>query len=274
MQKYSNSVNFRYNVFMRLFRHLIVFSSLLFAVVVFQKSIAPMTDPQPEIDSQVKGETSPKQEYVDIENSSGTVRVRWFKVEDTSLLSLIANYDKRVPSADLVQSGTCSRVFSGGFYGQDTSPIGLVVSEGNTISEFEKNNTLNGILSINEMGTARITRTIPSGNVINGVQSGPILWENGKKLDLSLGTDKNSRRVVAAITGSNELYFLVFYNPKQVFDGPKLADLSGLILDVDDKVGLNVADAINLDGGSASLYVDGQASLTELSPIGSFWCIK
>ncbi|RJR30058.1 hypothetical protein C4564_01180, partial [Candidatus Microgenomates bacterium] len=106
------------------------------------------------------------------------------------------------------------------------------------------------------------------------LQTGPVLVENGSAVELSLARDKQARRIVAAITGSNELVFVAIYSPGSSFDGPYLEDLPLIVNHISEELNLNIADAINLDGGTASAFYSENTHISELSPIGSFFCVK
>lgn len=259
---------------MRILRHLFVFSLLILAAVILRRSVPPipaLTQPQHE---NVQGESVENDEYLDVENNGIVTRMRWFKVEDASNVTLIPNYDGRSASADTYTENSCKQMFNGGFYDVDSTAIGLVVSEREELSPYRRNNLLNGIMSVNEMDTPRITRSVPSDPLVNAVQSGPVIWENGSELTVNVKNDENARRIVGAVTGSNELVFIALYNPKSVFLGPKLSELPGLISSLNTEYDLNIADAVNLDGGSASVFITPDFSLSEISSVGSFWCVK
>lgn len=91
---------------------------------------------------------------------------------------------------------------------------------------------------------------------------------------MSVKNDKQARRVVAGVTGENKLIFLVFYDNNQYYSGPYLNDLPDLVDKTGKSLDLNIADAINLDGGSASAFISDDIKLTELTPVGSFFCIS
>jgi len=258
---------------MRILRHILIFAILIAAAAVLRRSIPPQPQSTNASSPQVQGESSSKGEYIDLDYQSQIVRVRWFKVEDASKLHLVPNYEEFVTSTDLVEDTECKYVTSGGFYDKQNEPLGLVISEGKQIYEYKKNVLMNGVLSVNEVDTPRISRGMPSGFLEEAVQSGPLLWENGNQLALNLNSDKNARRVIAAINGDNELYFFVFYNPNSSFGGPLLGDLPALVNEINNKLDLNIADAINLDGGSASVFNNADVTLSELSPVGSYWCV-
>jgi hypothetical protein len=53
-----------------------------------------------------------------------------------------------------------------------------------------------------------------------------------------------------------------------------LSELPDILQRLEDKAGLKFVDALNLDGGAHSVFVTDEVSLTELSLIGSYFCLK
>ena len=78
--------------------------------------------------------------------------------------------------------------------------------------------------------------------------------------------------MVVGITKKGETIFLVLYDPENTWSGPKLADTPGVLSGVIER--LQLTDALNLDGGSASAFIRGDLSLEELTSVGSFFCVK
>lgn len=197
-----------------------------------------------------------------------------YKVEDISKLKLIPNYQDKKTAKDIKNEHNCNALFSGGFYMDNNQPIGLVISDGKLIRGYTSNVLMNAVLSVNDFLTPRITRQRPDDQLDLALQTGPLLFENGSVLSLNLSNDKPARRVVAITTGANELYFLVVYNKDQVFDGPSLNDLPMVVSMISNKDDVGMADAVNLDGGSASTFIDSQINLQELTMVGSFFCVQ
>ncbi len=202
----------------------------------------------------------------------------WFEVADIDKVSLFANFDAKENASRALADKNCKALVNGGFYTEDGRPTGLFVADGVTTREFLKNALYNGILSVNQFGIPRITGEMPSAQSRWAVQSGPVLEQNGQFLKLSLLRDKPARRVVAAVTGGNKLIFMVIYNSGSTYGGPYLADLPEILRKLDElenpPAGGGFADAINLDGGSASAFIFEDFQLVELSPIGSYFCVK
>jgi hypothetical protein len=199
---------------------------------------------------------------------------------DPKTITLYPNFSKKAPANKVFDDLDCRALVNGGFYmlretdsSNENVPIGLFVSSGSKISEFQNNRLHNGILSVNQFGVAQITRE-PTEALLHAVQAGPILKENGTYLSLNLEGDKPARRVAAAVTGENRLMFIAIVDSTSSFSGPFLADLPGIIKKLEEETGILIADAVNLDGGAASAFYAGNISISEVSPIGSYWCVK
>jgi hypothetical protein len=93
-------------------------------------------------------------------------------------------------------------------------------------------------------------------------------------LPLAIKNDEPNRRIVAATTDNNQLIFMVFYRDSSQFQGPMLGLLPELISMFTRQTGIDIVDAINLDGGSASVFISNYDRLNELAHIGSYFCIK
>jgi uncharacterized protein YigE (DUF2233 family) len=190
---------------------------------------------------------------------------------------LFDNFEQKEVASVLFEKKRCSFLVNGGFYfseGGNNFPLGLFVSEGRSLSDFSSNNLLNGVLSVNQFGVVRITRSVPSGDLRWAVQTGPLVWENGGRVEGGFDSEKKARRVVAIVTGENRLYFVVFYNADSVYLGPSLSQLPDLLSEFSKERNIILADAVNLDGGNASSFLKDDLKLIELSPLGSYFCEK
>lgn len=167
----------------------------------------------------------------------------------------------------------CKSLISAGFYTNENKPIGLFVYEGRKIKNLIANNLFNGIFSININNEAKITNEIKYENLRVGLQSGPIIMKDGESIALNVKNDKKSRRIVVAISDLKEIIFFVFYNKESVFTGPYLKDLPYALKLSEEKIGIKISDAINLDGGTASSFYTEYLNLSELTPIGSYFCL-
>lgn len=203
-------------------------------------------------------------------------KVRWMKVaaEKTDLYS---NFEEKETAKKLYIEHSCEVLINGGFYTgekEENFPIGLFISKSEIISGYRENSLFNGIFSINEMDTPRITDELPEDALVSAIQTGPILQANDFEHTLKLSRDKEARRMVAAVTGGNEIIFMSIHGENSSFSGPMLVDMPKIITLFEQEAGLNIADAINLDGGAASAFYADEINISEASPIGSFFCVR
>jgi uncharacterized protein YigE (DUF2233 family) len=203
-----------------------------------------------------------------------------YVVSDVSRLKLIPNFTGSISANDAIDKYKCEFLTNGGFYQDNDAnsgekkPIGLFVYDTKSIGKWSQNRLFDGILSINDFETPRITRITPEDQLRFAVQTGPILIENGNVIKLLIRNDKPERRIVTAVTGDNTLVFYVLYNDKQYFSGPSLTDLPGILKAIEKDSGIDIADAINMDGGTASTFISSDIKLLELTPVGSFICVN
>ena len=198
----------------------------------------------------------------------------WTQVNDLENLFLYPNFENKDTLEEGVKNYECQSLVSGGFYSKDSSPIGLFISEGKVVNKSAKNTLFNGYFILTKNDKVTIEKNYFGEPIRIGLQTGPILIQNEQPQKLSLVNDKNARRIVAALTNENELYFIVFYDKESVFLGPLLVDLPRLVNKIQDGMDIKFISAINLDGGSASAYYSEDIQLSELTPIGSFFCVK
>jgi hypothetical protein len=210
----------------------------------------------------------------EIELSGQKYAYAYFKVEDIDKLSLIPNFSQKKTSDEVFSENSCKKLINGGFYSTEETSLGLFTHDGKTLTNWTKNTTLNAILSVNSFAVPRITREVPEDSLKIALQSGPLLIENASLLTIKAANENTARRSVAAVSGENELYFLIIYSPTQMFEGPSLRSLPQVSKLVSGEIGVVFADAINLDGGSASAFIFGNEKLSELTLVGSFFCEK
>lgn len=67
---------------------------------------------------------------------------------------------------------------------------------------------------------------------------------------------------------------MVFYREQSELEGPMLGKLPEFIETFKKQTGIGIIDAINLDGGSASVFISNYDLLREFATIGSYFCAK
>ncbi len=197
-----------------------------------------------------------------------------FSIKIPEMLMLIPNFSQKITSPDAFQANQCRLLTNGGFYAKDNTPIGLFVSENLLINSFQKNALFNGFFSIQKNGTTRIENQIPDIDSRFALQSGPLLIIDGIAQKLTIRDDEPARRIIVAQTTGNSIVFLALFGSENTFNGPKLADVPKHLKEIEKLLGISITNALNLDGGSASAFITKDHSLTELTPVGSFFCVK
>lgn len=241
---------------------------LVLSRTIFETKTTPSASPAP-----VLGETN-NINSIEIDG----FQISWFEVNDKQI-KLIPNFSKKLNTSDIFAENACEYATNAGFYSRVTSdvaykPIGLFISDREKLSSFKSNYIFNGVFSLNLLDTPRITKEEPKDELVWAVQTGPLIKENNQYFSYSSETDKAARRMLATVTGDNEVIFLTIYNPNSFFDGPKLSQLAGLIEKFENQTEILFADIINLDGGSASAFYGVNTTLKEISPVGSLFCVK
>jgi uncharacterized protein YigE (DUF2233 family) len=195
------------------------------------------------------------------------------QVQHNQEVFLIANFLTASLSAEIKNVYACDSIVNGGFYDTANKPLGLFTVGNHTYSAQIPSALVNGFVWRNQTNNYFIGETAPISNFNWILQTGPFLVESGHPMVLKLTADENARRMVAATSGNN-LYFLTLYNPDQIYSGPNLADVPTLVSQISRDNNLNIQNAINLDGGMASAFINPNLKLEELTRVGSFFCIK
>jgi uncharacterized protein YigE (DUF2233 family) len=191
-------------------------------------------------------------------------------VTNPNTLTLIPNYADHLTASDIFLGHSCLAGVNGGFYAENSNPLGLVSIDKVVLQSEHSNSLFNGFLSIGP--TNRIANNYANDARII-LQSGPLLIKNSSPISLSIVNDKPARRTVVA-KNSQTLVFLVIFNPKTEVLGPYLSELPDVVKTISDQERLDIQDALNLDGGRASTFYSQDLSLPELDPVGSVFCVK
>ena len=198
----------------------------------------------------------------------------WFIVDNAENIVLYPNFSEKLTSKQAFLQNNCNYLVNGGFYTKDDRPIALFITEGKALRQANSNNLANGFFTISYDGQATISDSAPTDDIRVGIQSGPLLVLKKSYQGITSSSSDNSRRVVVGVTHENKIIFFVIYQNSSAFLGPKLSDLPEILKLVSEKTEISFLDALNLDGGSASaFYMEGE-TLSEMSLLGSYFCIK
>ncbi len=192
---------------------------------------------------------------------------------DLTKVKLVYNYEQKTSVEELARVNNCRAGANGGFYDTDNEPLGLVIVDGKKLKGYRKNDLFNGVASIDMDDNFYITNTPIEVKVKYAVQSGPMLMNKGKALQLSLKSDELARRVVVANTADKKkLLLLVFFMDESPLSGPYLEDLPIIVSKLNKVGSLGISEALNMDGGSASAFRNEGIKLNEWVSVGSWWC--
>jgi len=214
------------------------------------------------------------QDALTLEFKNQSLKVVWQIITNAGDIALHSNFENTLSATSARQQNNCSLLVNGGFYTTSFEPTGLFISNRELVKDRVQAPLTNGFFTINEFDTPRITANLPKDKLVHALQSGPLLIENSLKQKTTNTQDKNARRMIVATTGENKVVFLSIYSPQSAFNGPLLVDTPEILKLFEEKTGIQIADALNLDGGSASAFINDEVILTELSPLGSYFCVK
>jgi len=195
----------------------------------------------------------------------------YFLVKDPNKLLLIPNFKAKTRASILASQNQCLFAINGGFYDTNNEPLGMFKGNGYVEPTPLLSNLLNGYLSFSE--TKADIASIPHLDYKTILQSGPLLILENSSLRLNIKNDENARRTVAATTEKNEILFITFYVKDSIYNGPLLQDLPNILIEFEKISGIDIRDALNLDGGSASYFSTPSETLPELNDVGSLFCL-
>lgn len=215
--------------------------------------------------------TDPETVSVNVENN--TYQVSWFKITDPKRLILIANFEDKLSSDEIVDKYNCRAGINAGFYGKDGRPLGIFVNDQNDRKIKRESNLFNGIFYLTSDDIFSIEEELPDDSLKLALQSGPFLIFHKNTLPLKIIDDELARRMVIA-TNEKEIIFLAIYDGISHLQGPYLSLLPKIIEAFSQKTGIEIVNALNLDGGSASAFTKPGLELKEISAVGGFFCHK
>jgi len=195
------------------------------------------------------------------------------RIKPNQIIRLIPNYKQKSSSLFTKNQYGCQALINGGFYDKNDKPIGLVVADGKQYSNSQNNSTMNGFIYQIESDIF-ISKNPPQGLITWALQTGPLLFLNNNKLILKLSGDEKARRTAVLTTDIGEIIFVSVFDNNNNMSGPFLIDLPSKLEEISKSENFKIENAVNLDGGSASAFITDNFSVSELTPVGSFFCIK
>jgi exopolysaccharide biosynthesis protein len=207
-----------------------------------------------------------------IQLNNRTYGFELFTVKNPQTISLIPNFDDAKRSDEIIKTASCSQAINAGFYDKLNRPLGEWKNKTGKIGESIDSALLNGYVSISNTNVSIAYSSSSASHT--SFQTGPMLIFDTKILPLKIRNDEPERRMIAATTSSGQTVFFALFDPDSILRGPYLEDVPSLVSSISAELHLPITSAINLDGGSASAFYNGETSISEITPVGSLLCIS
>ncbi|NMB57294.1 phosphodiester glycosidase family protein [Candidatus Beckwithbacteria bacterium] len=257
---------------------LIFFLALILAFFYLQKNsqieeaILPTSTPQAFILPQASFEkTLAKMQAVDFLGKN--YKYQLYQIENPKKLSLYPNFTDQEKTSILFQKNACQFLTNASFYTTEDLPLGAFTTNFEEIKKPIKSLLLDGFICSKE-NQVDIALTCSLDNPRWLLQAGPLLILNNKELKLTIQNDEARRRVLAFQDNKKDFYFLVLTQDKSLNLGPLLADLPAILITIGLQEKIEIQNAINLDGGSASAFITSDLEIEETNYIGGYFCEK
>jgi len=195
------------------------------------------------------------------------------KIGQPEKLILLPNFEKKLASTELFKDNNCRFLINGGFYDQQDQPLGWFFTQRSLFKKEIKSALLNGFFFQDKQGKIIIDDVGPQGPVVWGLQTGPLLIFQNQPVRFRLARDEQARRMVAALNQKDELIFLVITDSDSLAIGPSLTDLPAVVKKIGEELKEEFKTSVNLDGGTASAFINQAKKIKEYTWIGSFFCL-
>ena len=194
-----------------------------------------------------------------------------FTVTDHGKLALIPNFTEKKTVQDIVRESSCDYAINAGFYDTSGSPLGMWKNDTEYLRKPIESALLKGFYSVSGYKPS-LSLNVPANPRI-ALQSGPVLILDSLLLTLRIANDEYARRSLVLTTKENRTVFITVFQAESVYNGPLLSELPVVLDLITKKSDITVNSAMNLDGGSASAFYGHGTNLSELSQVGSVFCL-
>jgi uncharacterized protein YigE (DUF2233 family) len=184
-------------------------------------------------------------------------------------LRVLQNEDGAESLSDEMKHEKCLAGVNGGYFDEKFAPIGLRITNGQTIAPLQRARLITGVLVASSRGVqiVRSREFSRRPTVTTAIQCGPFLVDRGQPVG-GLNDSHLARRTFAATTtGDGALV--------GVCSGVSLAEFSKVLATTSFAEDLRIERALNLDGGSSTGFwfarENGSAfSISEQKPVRDF----
>ncbi|KKR11531.1 MAG: hypothetical protein UT39_C0006G0037 [Candidatus Woesebacteria bacterium GW2011_GWA1_39_21] len=187
---------------------------------------------------------------------------------------VIANFETQLTSSEIIGANQCQVLVNGGLFDEARKPLGLFYLDGKYLGKIKGSTFLNGVVSVDVTGKIDIQKISDSGldkRKVLLMQAGPIfIYRSSYETPENL---KNyGRRIILGKTRTNEVYVIAIFKYDDFGSGPQYTQVENILEALKSKRSIDLTDAVNLDGGNASVFIDDTFSIKESTIVGSFFC--
>jgi exopolysaccharide biosynthesis protein len=154
----------------------------------------------------------------------------------------------RMPLVDALKATGAVAGMNGNYFHADDTPVGMTVSNGHTINQFERARLLSGIIFVQKGHIALVrSETLRPGSYEQALQCGPWLVEKGAPI-VGLNAVRLARRSIVTMDGKGNWAIVTL-------SAATLAEAAEILTRPDFTGGWSVRNALNLDGGPSTCLV-------------------
>jgi exopolysaccharide biosynthesis protein len=168
---------------------------------------------------------------------------------DAFTFRVISNDEGRYGSVeDAATADNAAAGVNGGYFQPDGTPVGLLISDDQTIHKFETAKLLSGVFFVRDgkPGIVRSQRFGKIKNVSQAIQCGPFLLEDGRSLN-GLNNERSAPRTFVFMGNDSVWGF-------GICRSVTLAEMSQILSRRDLLGRTSLISALNLDGGSSTQF--------------------
>jgi uncharacterized protein YigE (DUF2233 family) len=184
-------------------------------------------------------------------------------------LKIIDNPRAEKGLAEIMREHGCLAGTNGGFFHRDHTPLGLVVSHGKKLHQFQRAKLLSGLLVVRNgrVSLLRAAQYDPDVRLDHALQAGPFLIDRGKTVR-GLNEVAVARRTVV-LSDREGRYALLLSSPLSLAELAQILDTPKVVSE------LKIFRALNLDGGTSSaMWLRAGFSIRETKFVRNFLCVK
>ena len=189
-------------------------------------------------------------------------------------VKILPNFKEKSTSDLIYEKYNCEILTNGGLYEESGNPLGLYYLDGVYFGNLKNSSIYNGILGLDKSGNyfiENIEKFDGNNDTKFLMQSGPLLIESGISRKVTL-PQSHARRIIFAKGVGGEDYVVVLYGLDNYNDGPDFEEVNDILTSLQEKDGITLESALNLDGGNSSVFIDKDFSIKESAMVGSFMC--